>query len=279
MTMRLHVVTPVTRTKTIDRTSLAAGLGPDITVTHSQIQAGPASIESEFDEALAVPATLAEVRAAAGSGARAVVIDCMGDPGLQAAREVVDVPVLGSGQTSMHLAAMLGHKFSILTVLDRLVHIDEEKVARYGLSARLASVRSADIPVLGLDSDKDRLIVALTRQALRAVRDDGAHVLILGCTGMLGLAAHLACALADGDVHDVPVIDPLPATLQVAAALARSGLSHSKHTYPYPPVKDRPGYADHDASAPPAPATVIPVAHAAAVNDRKKGPIHTSPQR
>ena len=241
--LTLHVVTPVTGVSLPHAPALAADLGPGVSVTCSRIEHGPASIECELDEALAVPGTIAEVKAAAEAGADAVVINCMGDPGLAAARELASIPVLGTAQTSMHLAAMLGHRFTILTVLDQLIHVDEAKAAGYGLAGRLASVRSVGIPVLGLGDDTGRLIAALTEQGLRAVHDDGAHVLILGCTGMLGLAAELAAALAGQGLPDVPVIDPLPATLQVAAALARSGLSQSKRTYPDPPAKHRPGYA------------------------------------
>jgi allantoin racemase len=240
--LTLHVVTPVTGVNPPDAPTLAAALGPRVSVTCSRIEYGPASIECELDQALAVPGTVAEVKAAAATGADAIVINCMGDPGLAAARELTSVPVLGTAQTSMHLAAMLGHRFTVLTVLDQLIHVDEVKAAGYGLGERLASVRSVGIPVLGLGDDTERLIAGLTEQGLRAVHDDGAHVLILGCTGMLGLAAELAAALAQQGLTDVPVIDPLPATLHVAAALARSGLSQSKRTYPDPPAKDRPGY-------------------------------------
>jgi allantoin racemase len=242
MTLRLHLVTAVTGVAPPDLTALAAGLGPGVTVTQSAITSGPASIESAFDEALAVPPVLAEVTAAARAGADAIVINCLGDPGLQAARELVSVPVLGPGQTSMHLASMLGHRFSILTVLDQLVAVDEDKAASYGIATRLASVRSVGIPVLDLEGNPEKLLAALTEQGLRAIRDDGAHVLILGCTGMIGTAARLQAALAAEGEPGIPVIDPVPATLSVAAALAGCGLSHSKRTYPEPPPKARPGY-------------------------------------
>jgi len=96
--------------------------------------------------------------------------------------------------------------------------------------------------VLDLGADTGQLLAALTEQGVQAVRHDGAHVLVLGCTGMLGLAGDLATALVHQGVSDVPVVDPLPVTLHVAAALARSGLSHSKRTYPWPPAKPRSGY-------------------------------------
>jgi allantoin racemase len=240
--IRLHIVVPVTGIGIRDTAGLEADLGPDVTVTCSRIDSGPASIESELDAAIAAPGTVAKVRCAAQSGADAVVIDCLGDPGLEAAREVVTAPVLGSGQTSMHVAAMLGYRFSILTVLQRLIRVDEESAARYGLTGRLASVRSVDVPVLGLDRDHDQLVALLAEQGMRAVVADGAHVLVLGCTGMLGLATRVTAALAERGVRDIPVIDPLPTTLQVAAGLARAGLAHSRRTYPAPPEKERPGY-------------------------------------
>jgi allantoin racemase len=240
--VRLHVVVPVTGMGVREPAALTDQIGGGVAVTCSRIETGPASIESDLDEALAVPGTVAEVLAAARSGADAVVIDCLGDPGLDAAREVSAVPVLGSGQTSMHVAAMLGHKFAVLTVLSRLVRVDEEKAAKYGLAGKLASVRSVDIPVRELDRDRGHLVDALAEQGIRAIREDGAHVLILGCTGMLGLASSVAAALAARGIPDVPVVDPLLATLHVAAGLARAGLAHSGRSYPRPPAKDRPGY-------------------------------------
>src|SRR5579875_1898132 len=233
----VHVVTPVTGLAPPEAAGLAARLGPGVTVTCSRIAAGPASIECELDEALAVPGTLAEVRSAAESGADAIVIDCMGDP------------VLGPGQTAMHVAAMLGHRFSILTVLDRLVHLQEARAGRYGLRERLASVRSVGVPVLALHEDPDRVVAALTEEGLRAVRDDGAHVLILGCMGMLGTAERVSDGLAARGLAGVPVIDPLPVTLAVAAVLARGGLAHSRRTYPDPPAKARTEWASSPAPA------------------------------
>ena len=63
-------------------------------------------------------------------GAAAVVIDCMGDPGLVPARESVGTLVLGPCQTSMHVAALLGHRFSVVTVLDHLAVIFEDLASR-----------------------------------------------------------------------------------------------------------------------------------------------------
>lgn len=84
---------------------------------------------------------------------------------------------------------------------------------------------------------------ALIAEAKRAVLEDGADYIIFGCTGMLGCADAVRDGLLAAGL-DVPVIDPVPATVNVAAALVRSRLTHSKRAYPAPPQKSVVGYAD-----------------------------------
>lgn len=213
----------------------------DLSITHTLIDHGPASIESEFDEALAVPATIRKAMDAEAAGASAVVIDCMGDPGLHACREAVTIPVLGPAQTAMHAAGLLGHRFSFVTVLHRLRAMVGKIIAGYGLNENYASFRAIDVPVLDIAHDMAALNAALTREAAIAVRDDGADVIVLGCTGFFGCAeAMRERLLADG--LDVPVIDPIPLTVHMADALVKSGLSHSKSSYPAPGAKPLAGY-------------------------------------
>jgi allantoin racemase len=241
--MRKHVrvVTPIT-TKGFRRLDdLKALEGPELEISHVEIDRGPASIEGELDETLAAPDTVARIIEAERDGVDAVVIDCMGDPGMKAARECVRIPVLGPGQTAMHLAAMLGHSFSVVTVLRRLRTQLENEARLYGVLDQLASVRAVDLPVLELETDPKRTRALLVEQAVLAVEQDGAHAIIFGCTGMLGCAEAVRAGLSARG-HDVPVIDPVPAAVLVAAALSEAGLSHSKVTYPTPPSKRVVGY-------------------------------------
>lgn len=241
--MRKHVrvVTPIT-TKGFRRLDdLSALEGPELVISHAEIDRGPASVEGEMDEALAAPDTVAKIIEAERDGVHAVVIDCMGDPGMRAARECVAIPVIGPAQTSMHLATMLGHRFSVVTVLDRLRTQLENEARLYGVDDELASVRAVDLPVLVLEQDLERTRALLVEQALLAVEQDGAHAIIFGCTGMLGCAEAVRTGLLERG-YDVPVIDPVPAAVLVAAALVEAGLSHSKLTYPMPPPKKVVGY-------------------------------------
>ena len=208
----------------------------DLTISHTLLDIGPSSIESEFDEALAVPDSIAKVIEAEDAGCRAIIIDCMGDPGLHACREAVSIPVLGAGQTAMHVASMLGHRFSFVTVLDRIRPMIDKIIGSYGLADKYASFQAIDVPVLALHDDPAALNEALSDKALTAIEQDGADAIVLGCTGFLGCASAMQSRLLERG-YDVPVVDPIPITVHVAEALIRTGLTHSKVTYPPPATK------------------------------------------
>lgn len=239
--MIIEMITPiVTRgVRTLD--DIEPLMHSGLKITHSLLDSGPSSIESKFDEVLAVPDTLKLAMQAEISGASAIVIDCMGDPGLPACREAVSIPVLGAGQTAMHLANLLGNRFAFITVLDRIRPIIEDLIGAYGIREKYASFQAVDIPVLDLSRDGEALNDALAQKALRSIEEDGADVVVLGCTGFLGCAEVMRAALRSAG-HEVPVVDPIPATIGIAEALVKAGLSHSKRTYPVPGAKPVKGY-------------------------------------
>ena len=241
MQTRIELITPIITEGIRSLDEIQPLQRPDLTITHSLIQQGPSSIESEFDEALSVPDTIRRSIDAECSGAHAIIIDCMGDPGLHACREAVTIPVIGPCQLAMHTASMLGHRFSFITVLDRLLPLVEKLIAGYGLKDNYASFRAIDIPVLELAHDPSALAAELARESMIAITEQGADVIVLGCTGFFGCAAAMREELLKEGL-DVPVIDPIPLAVHTAEALVRSGLSHSKRTYPTPGSKPVAGY-------------------------------------
>jgi allantoin racemase len=258
--MRTRVVTPITagefgREAIPDILAVARA---DNQVDHVQIDRGPASIESEFDEALAIPATLEKIVEAARAGIDAVVINCMGDPGLYPARQLVSIPVVGPFQAAAMTAASLGHRFAVTTVLDAVIPMFHDRAAVYGIRDKMASVRAIDIPVLQLEEDRERMVRALVDVASRQIREDGADVIVFGCTGMAGVADEVRHRLLQQGL-DVPVVDPAPLALKWAEALVDMRLSHSGRAFPVPAAKPLPGYP---ALAPeqrgPRPASALP---------------------
>jgi allantoin racemase len=239
--MRLRVVTPIITRGLRDIADLKRLGSPDLTIEHTLIDQGPASIEGFSDEALAAPAVIAAAVQAERDGCDALLIDCFGDPGLDGAREQVRIPVLGPGETSLHVAAMLGERIALISVLDSVRPLLTNMVRRHGLAGRLCAMRMVEMAVLDLHAGMAQLQQAMAAQAVAAVREDGAEVIVLGCTGFHGCAGCVAEALAAAGC-EVPVIDPIPITVQMARGLVAAGLRHSKRSWATPTRKAIEGY-------------------------------------
>ncbi|MHA1571956.1 MAG: aspartate/glutamate racemase family protein [Alphaproteobacteria bacterium] len=241
--VHVRIVTPITTAEFRRPADFTAYENPTLQISQVSVTTGPASIECGFESTLSEPGTIARVMEAERDGVDAVVIDCMADPGLTAAREAVSIPVIGPSQTAMHMAALLGHSFSFLSVLPSMRVPIENLAAIYGLTTKLASVRPVNIPVLDLEKDIVWTRARLIEVAERAIVEDGAHALIFGCTGLLGSADAVREGLAKRG-HDVPVIDPIPTALRLAGLLVLGGLRHSKLSSPPPPKKELVGYPE-----------------------------------
>lgn len=200
---------------------------------------GPASVETAIDEVLAAPGVVDSAIAAEAAGMRGIVVDCMLDPGLDAAREAVAIPVIGCGEAGISAAAQFG-KFSVVTVLDRQARAFRDLAARHGLSGALASVRGIGVTVLDLEKDRAGSIAATIQECRRALAEDGADSIIFGCTGMLGFAQPVARELG---ISTDRIIDPLPYAINLAYDLVTAGKMTDKSVYPAPDPKKIEGFA------------------------------------
>jgi len=234
--MKIRVIIPILKEKAFEESTykeLEAARRKDAEISVVSIEKGPASIESAYDEEIAAPWILEKVKEAEEMGFDAAIIDCMGDPALHAAREIVSIPVIGPCQASMAIASTLCDKFSVVTVLKRLIPLFWIKVREYGFEAKVASVRSVEVPVLELEEKRGEVKDRLLTESKKAIEEDQAGAIILGCTGMLGMAKELQEALG------IPVIDPAVASMKLAESLVDMKISHSKLVYPKPPEKER----------------------------------------
>jgi len=244
----LHVLEPVTQGDRdsdwleVSQQDYARFARNGTTIHVAAIKHGAYSIEMQYEKHMSVPEMLSLARGAERGGASAIIIDCMGDPGLVAIREAVNIPVVGPAQTSAFVAASLAHRFSIIGTSDNMVHKFQTQMDEYGISSKLASVRGTGIPAREVERNQDQLVQAFIREAELAVTQDGAHIIIPGCTGMIGLAASMQKALEARGIH-VPVIEPPAVAVKMAEALSDLGLAQSKLTYPLPPKKELAGYS------------------------------------
>jgi len=231
MKVRIRVVNAVAKGVLDD--SILPAVPEFVKLECDWLDEGPTSIECRVDDSMAVPHILKKVRQAADDRVDGILVNCFMDPGVEAARELVRVPVVGAAQPAMALACTLGQRFSVILPAKSGIPIVREQAARYGVAHALASVRSVEMPVAEL-SDHDRLARELAREAEKAVRDDDAHVIVLGCTGMAYITARFALAIADSGV-DVPVLDPTLAGIGWLVAVNTLGTTHSERTYSLPP--------------------------------------------
>ncbi|MFN8565398.1 MAG: aspartate/glutamate racemase family protein [Anaerolineae bacterium] len=192
---------------------------------------GPASIESMYEEYLSIPATCRRALELQADGWDAIILGCYGDPGLDALRELLTIPVIGPGEATALMAASLGHRFSIITITDSVIASTERQIRNVGVGEKLASVRVVGIPVLELHHDRDRAIEATIEQGRKAIEQDRADALIVGCMTM----GFLEIAEAAGAELGVPCLNPARVGLKFAEATVGAGLSHSKRAYMTPP--------------------------------------------
>ncbi|GAA1880021.1 aspartate/glutamate racemase family protein [Pseudonocardia ailaonensis] len=232
--MLITVINPNTTesmTATIGRAAEAAA-GPGTRVRAVTPAMGPVSIESHYDEALAVPGVLAEVTAGEELGTDGYVLACFGDPGLDAARELARGPVVGIAEAAMRTACYLGRGFSVVTTLGRTTGRAADLAEHYGVARFCRGIRACEIPVLELEDPASDARGVITEECRRAVAEDGADAIVLGCAGMAELCAHLSAAVG------VPVVDGVAAATRTVETLVALGLrTGDRDEFASPPAK------------------------------------------
>ena len=192
---------------------------------------GPASIESMYEEYLSIPATVRKAVELQEEGWDAIILGCYGDPGLDALREMLTIPVIGPGEATALVAASLGHKFSIITITESVIASTEKQIRNVGVGEKLASVRVVSITVLELHHNRERSVAATIEQGRKAIEQERADTLIVGCMsmGFLEIAEEAGAALG------VPFLNPARVSLKFAESIVGAGLTHSKRAYMTPP--------------------------------------------
>lgn len=213
--MKICLIVPIISKEFIEKKDREKRFGkyvrPDTEVDVVNIDYGPSSIESRYDDVMAAPFVVKKAEWAEKNGYDAVAVSCMMDPGVKAAKEALDIPVVGPKEAANQLAQILGDK--------------------------VATIYPRGITVLELSQDPSRTFEVLLENSKIAL-DGGAQVLILGCTGLTGFGKRLQ------DELGVPVLEGEGLALALAQLFVDIGLSQSKLAYEKPPEKKRtlPGY-------------------------------------
>lgn len=221
--MKIAVINPNT---TASMTATIADAARRVAHVETEILAitssmGPVSIEGYYDEVFAVPGLLVEIARAEREGAQAIVIACFDDTGLDAARALAGIPVIGICEAALSATSFIAQRFSVVTTMERSRLPVEHLVHRYGMGSR-CKVRAADVPVLSLEDPNSNARDRLRSEISAALKDDRAEAIVLGCAGMADLTASLR------QEFGVPVIDGVAAAVKQAESLIAQGLSTAK---------------------------------------------------
>lgn len=211
---------------------------PGTQITVKTAAFGVAYIETRFEALIGAYAT-AQLAADHHEGHDAVIVAAFGDPGLLALREVLPVPVLGMTESALATACLLGHRFSIVAISQRIQAWYREVVEANGLISRLASIRALDRPLGGVGSVQADHAQQLLDLCHQAVRHDGAEVIILAGAPLAGLARSV------GDLLPVPVVDGVSSAVRHAESLfALAPRRASQGSFSRPPPKPNRGLPD-----------------------------------
>lgn len=202
-------------TDVMTKAMVEAALKVGVTLTGWTSHDGPASIQGPEDGAACIPPLLALVREASDAGAKAIIIGCFDDTGLDAARDIASCPVIGIGQAAYHMAVLSGAKFSVVTTLDVSVPILENNIHSYGFTSQLARVRASGVPVLDLETDPAGTADVVIGEINRAVTEDKVDTVVLGCAGMGHIQAYV------GNIGNTRLVDGVTSAAQLAKILAK----------------------------------------------------------
>ncbi|MFJ2720963.1 aspartate/glutamate racemase family protein [Streptomyces sp. NPDC087437] len=215
-----NVNTTASMTETI-RAQAAASASPGVEIVGLTPSFGPESVEGNFESYLAAVAVMDRI-VRYDEPYDAVIQAGYGEHGREGLQELLDVPVVDITEAAAQVAMLIGRTYSVVTTLDRAVPQIQDRLLLAGLNERCASVRASGLPVLELEADPARAADAIVVEARRAVDEDRAEVICLGCGGMAGLDQKISAATG------VPVVDGVAAAVTLAEGLVRLGLSTSK---------------------------------------------------
>ena len=208
---------------------------PGTTIEVLTASFGVAYIETRFEALIGAYAT-AQLAAEHHERFDAVIVAAFGDPGLGGLREALPCPVTGLTEAALASACLLGGRFSIVAISQRIKAWYRETVAHYGLESRLASIRALDEPLADIGNVQGNQGDQLVALAERCVAEDGADVIVLAGAPLAGLARSIASRLP------VPAVDGVSSAVRHAQSMvALRPLRAQRGSFAPPPVKQNRG--------------------------------------
>jgi allantoin racemase len=189
-------------------------LPTDVNVIAVSNPDGPPSIQGPQDGDLAVPGMLNVMQAHVQQHIDAMVIACFDDTGIEQARKMFKVPILGIGQAAYHASMLAGNTFSVVTTLSVSVPVIEQNINDFGVSPYCKRVRASEVPVLDLEKPGSDAEQRISDEISKAISEDQCEAIVLGCAGMTDLVNRME------QRHGLPIVDGVAAASGLAYGMA-----------------------------------------------------------
>lgn len=190
------------------------------------------TIESVYDEYMSIPKTLKIIIEAEQEGYDAVITSCGNDPGYDALREAVKIPVIGPGSSGMHICSFIGHRFSRLVThrpgrqkLIRFAHENSNGLMKW------VSSRSIGMTVNEVRDFPEKAYESCLNQGRLAIEEDVSDALTWSCSSLSFIEDLDRKLMAD---LGIPIVNPVKAAVRLAELCIDFGIAQSKLTYPPP---------------------------------------------
>jgi allantoin racemase len=189
---------------------------------------------SQVNSLSAGPLVAEVAEKAEADGCDAVVPFGTLDPGVELARNLVRIPVVGAGQAVMHLAVQLSNRLGVIAYEEKSIPFMRKQMHAWRVSDSVVGIRSVEIPLA--ESTKNR--AAMRERFIKIARDliDSHDAEVIVPMGVTMVPVQYSPQEFEKELG-VPVMDALKTSIQTAEMIVRMGLSHSTKTYPRPAVK------------------------------------------
>jgi allantoin racemase len=157
----------------------------------------------------------------------AVIIGCAGDPGLRAARELVNIPIIGPAESSYYFACMIADRFSILSTQcseDGL----RARLRELILEQKLVSIEMVETAIADMWGENKDIVTNQMKGGVEQGKMKGAGCVVLGCMSLAFLMVDDLLEKKTG----IPVINPLKIAIKTAEMFVDLGAKHSRVSYP-----------------------------------------------
>jgi allantoin racemase len=156
------------------------------------------------------------------------------DAGVELSRNLVKIPVVGAGQSVLHLGAQLSNRLGVVAYEDKSVPFMRKQMHAWRVADYVVGIRGIGIPLPESSKNRDAMRGRFIEVARYLIDQCDAEIIVP--MGVTMVPVQYSPREMEQELG-VPVMNALKTSIQTAEMLVRMGLTHSRRTYPRPAVQ------------------------------------------